>query len=251
MNTNLEFSQGVHGVSTGRSFGIIDTLHLVEVARAASLIARAGMTQAEQDALFTWFRQYLYWMKTSEKGIAESKTLNNHAVCWALQAAEFARLIGDEQTRKEVRLQYKEVFLLNQVATDGSFPRELTRTKPYSYSIFNFDVMTMLCQSLKGSGEDLFSFRLPDGRSICKCAAFLYPYLKDKSSWPYKKDIEHFDALPVRSPGLLFAGLACGEKSYLVLWQQLNPDPTDAEIIRNYPVRQPLLWLADEKRKRS
>jgi len=23
----------------------------------------------------------------------------------------------------------------------------------------------------------------------------------------------------------------------------LNPDPTDPEIIRNYPVRQPLLWF--------
>ncbi len=28
MNPNLEFSQGVHGVSTGRNYGIIDTLHL-------------------------------------------------------------------------------------------------------------------------------------------------------------------------------------------------------------------------------
>src|SRR6185437_3217203 len=38
MNTNLEFAQAVQGVSTGRSYGIIDTLHLVEVARAASLL---------------------------------------------------------------------------------------------------------------------------------------------------------------------------------------------------------------------
>lgn len=249
MNPNLEFSQGVHGVSTGRSYGIIDTLHLVEVARAASLVAPAVMTKSEQEALHFWFREYLHWMKTSEKGIAESKTLNNHAICWALQAAEFARLIGDAQTRREVSAQFKEVFLPNQVATDGSFPRELARTKPYSYSIFNFDAMAMLCQSLNDGGEDLFSFHLSDGRGICKCAAFLYPYLKNKSAWPYKKDVEHFEALPVRSPGLLLAGLACGEEAYLALWQQLNPDPTDAEIIRNYPVRQPLLWLADEKRK--
>ncbi len=251
MNPNLEFSQGVHGVSTGRSYGIIDTLHLVEVARAASLVAPLLMSKAEQQTLFVWFRDYLHWMKTSEKGIAESKTLNNHAVCWALQAAEFARLIGDEQARDEVRTQYKTVFLPNQVGLDGSFPKELARTKPYSYSIFNFDAMTMLCQSLRDKGEDLFSFHLPDDRSICKCAAFLYPYLKDKSAWPYRKDVEHFEALPVRSPGLLFAGLACGQDAYLDLWKHLNPDPADAEIIRNYPVRQPLLWLADEKKKQQ
>src|ERR1700749_2858131 len=38
MNPSLQFAQAVIGVSTGRSYGIIDTLHLVEVARAASLL---------------------------------------------------------------------------------------------------------------------------------------------------------------------------------------------------------------------
>jgi hypothetical protein len=76
MNPNLEYSQGVHGVSTGRSYGIIDTLHLVEVARAASHIAPVMLTTAEQASLRAWFSDYLHWMKTSEKGIAERDTLN-------------------------------------------------------------------------------------------------------------------------------------------------------------------------------
>jgi hypothetical protein len=244
MNTNLEYSQGVHGVSTGRSYGIIDTLHLVEVARAASLIAPAILHADEQESLKQWFREYLHWMKTSEKGIAERDALNNHAVCWALQAAEFAHLVGDAGTRAEVRTQYKQKFLPDQMALDGSFPKELARTKPYSYSIFNFDVLTTLCQSLQGDGEDMLAFTLPDGRGACKAAAFLYPYLKDKSAWPYKKDVEHFDSLPMRSPGLLFTGLVCHQQSYLDVWTRLNPDPTDPEIIRNYPIRQPLLWLS-------
>jgi hypothetical protein len=249
MNPNLEYSQGVHGVSTGRSYGIIDTLHLVEVARAASHIAPKILSAGEQAALMDWFRSYLSWMQTSEKGIAEKNTLNNHAVCWALQAAEFARLIGDQKTRDEVLTQYETVFLPNQLGQDGSFPKELVRTKPYSYSIFNFDVMAALCQSLEGVGKGpgAFAFALPDGRGICKAAAFLFPYLKDKGAWPYAKDVEHFDALPVRSPGLLFAGLKCGRPDYLDLWQRLEPDPTDPEVIRNYPVRQPLLWFSQAK----
>ena len=190
-----------------------------------------------------WFRSYLQWMKTSDKGKQERATLNNHATCWALQAAEFARFIGDSETRDEVRQQYIEVLLPNQMGADGSFPKELARTKPYSYSIFNFDAMTTLCQSLKGVGTDLLTFQLADGRGICKAAAFLYPYLKDKATWPYAKDVEHFDALPVRSPGLLFAGLACDRQPYVALWKTMDPDPTDREIIRNYPVRQPLLWV--------
>ena len=243
MNPNLEFAQGVRGVSTGRSYGIIDTLHLVEVARAASVVAPSLFSAKDDAALKEWFHSYLQWMKTSDKGKTERAAFNNHATCWALQAAEFARLVGDDEMRSEVRREYIQVLLPGQMGEDGSFPKELTRTKPYSYSIFNFDVMTMLCESLKGTGADLLRFALPDGRGICKSAAFLYPYLQDKSTWPYRKDVEHFDVLPVRSPGLLFAGLACDRREYVDLWKTMNPDPADAEIIRNYPVRQPLLWV--------
>jgi hypothetical protein len=250
MDPNLEYSQGVHGVSTGRSYGIIDTLHLVEVARAASIIAPTALTAIEQQSLHNWFSAYLYWMKTSEKGIAERDTTNNHAVCWALQAAEFARLIDDQQTREEVRTQFKALFVPGQMALDGSFPKELARTKPYSYSIFNFDSMATLCQSLQGDEPSLYSFVLPDGRGICKAAAFLYPYLLDKGTWPYKQDIEHFSSLPVRSPGLLFSGLACHHQEYLQLWTKLNPDPIDPEIIRNFPIRQPLLWVNPPSRSK-
>jgi hypothetical protein len=243
MNPNLEFSQGVHGVSTGRSYGIIDSLHLVEVARAAGMVAPAVLSAEENAALQQWFRSYLEWMKTSDKGKKERDALNNHATCWALQASEFARLIADSETRDQVYRQYTTVLLPNQLGTDGSFPQELVRTKPYSYSIFNFDIMVTLRQSLEGAGRDPLTFQLSDGRGISKAAEFIYPYLKDKSAWPYPKDVEHFDALPVRSPGLLFTGLACHQEPYLALWKTMNPDPTDPEIIRNYPIRQPLLWV--------
>jgi hypothetical protein len=243
MNPNLEFAQGVHGVSTGRSYGIIDTLHLVEVARAASFLTRKLLTPQETAALNDWFRSYLNWLKTSDMGRKERDALNNHAMCWALQASEFARLIGDDATSQQVHQQYTDILLPNQLGTDGSFPKELTRTKPYSYSIFNFDVMAGLCQSLQGAGSHLLTFQLPDGRGLCKAAHFLYPFLKDKGSWKYRKDVEHFDSLPVRSPGLLFSGIACHQQPYIALWKTLNPDPTDPEIIRNFPIRQPLLWV--------
>jgi hypothetical protein len=138
---------------------------------------------------------------------------------------------------------YREILLPDQEAEDGSFPKELARTKPYSYSIFNFDVMAGLCQSLRGPTPDATHFALADGRGLGKAAAFIYPYIEDKSAWKWAKDVEHFDALPVRSPGLLFAGLAFKEQRYLELWKRLNPDPTDKEIVRNFPIRQPLLWV--------
>jgi hypothetical protein len=150
---------------------------------------------------------------------------------------------GNDAARTGVYRLFQETLLPDQMAADGSFPKELARTKPYSYSIFNFDVMTGLCQSLKGLMPDPPTFKLPDGRGLSKAAEFLYPYLKDKRAWKWAKDVEHFDALPVRSPGLLFAGIAFHQQNYIDLWKTLNPDPTDKEIIRNYPIRQPLLWV--------
>jgi len=89
--------------------------------------------------------------------------------------------------------------------------------------------MAMLCRSLQNDGASLFTFTLPDGRGICKAAAFLYPYLLNKSAWPYKKDVEHFESLPVRSPGLLFTGptiSSCGPPSTPTL-----PTPRSSETI--------------------
>ncbi|HXS13506.1 MAG TPA: alginate lyase family protein [Acidobacteriaceae bacterium] len=268
MNPNLQYSQGYPGGPTGRSYGIIDTLHLVEPARSAGFLKDA-LGSANFAAVQQWFREYLNWMKTSAPGIKERDATNNHAIAWALQAAEFARLAGDNLTRNEVRTRFETVQLPAQEAANGSFPRELARTKPYGYSIFQFDCATTLGWSLglltghapsTAAGGNTRS--LADSvfhpaasatgvnndatarDSLCRAAAFLYPFLDDKSKWPYAHDIQHWESWPVRSPGLLFCGLACHHPDYIALWRRLDPDPADPEIIRNYPIRQPLVWVA-------
>ena len=241
MNPSLQYSQGVrNGGATGRSYGIIDTLHLVEVARAAGFV-REVMRADEYAGVQAWFREYTAWMKTSEPGVKERDATNNHGICWGLQVAEFARLVGDEATRNEVKDRWVKVQLPMQMAPDGGFPRELARTKPYGYSIFNFDVASALCWSL--GGAEFERFALPDGRGMCKAAEFLEPYLADKAKWPYAHDVQHWESWPVRSPGLLFCGMACAKPEYVALWKTLDADPTDPEIIRNFPVRQPVLWV--------
>ena len=254
MTPNLQFAQGFHGGPTGRSYGIIDTLHLVEVARAAPFL-HDFLSAAEFTAVRAWFGEYLGWMQASDPGKKERDATNNHGIAWALQAAEFARLSGNDAARSEVRERFRNVQLPMQMAADGGFPRELARTKPYGYSIFTFDCAAMLCQSLQtplradSAGvagppqPSEIGFSLADGRGVCLAAKFLYPYLRDKSSWPYKHDVEHWESWPVRSPGLLFCGLDCAKPEYIDLWRKLDPDPTDPEVIRNFPVRQPILWI--------
>ena len=182
-------------------------------------------------------------MITSKNGKEEAAAKNNHSVAFWLQAAVFASFTGDESRLEECRKKFKEVFLPNQMAPDGSFPLELKRTKPYAYSIFQLDNMTTLCRVLSTPQENLWNFELPDGRSIRKAVAYLEPYLADKTSWPLKPDVMAWEGWPTRQSSLLFAGIAYNEPKYLDLWMKLHPDPNNEEIQRNIAITQPILWL--------
>ena len=240
MNPNLEYAQAIHGRYTGRGTGIIDTLHLVEVARAAGQL---DLARADLDGVKQWFAAYVEWMATSRNGIDERNAKNNHGTCWAAQVAAFSRLTGNADRLAYCRERYKTVLIPNQEAPDGSFPLELRRTKPYGYSLFNLDAMAILVQTLAGREDDLWKWELPDGRGIARAVASMYPYIADKGKWPKPPDVMYFDQWPVRQPCLLFAGLALDKPEYVALWRRLDPDPKVEEVIRNFPVRQPLLWV--------
>ncbi|PYP53264.1 MAG: alginate lyase [Gemmatimonadetes bacterium] len=238
MNPSLLYAQAIKGRATGRGTGLIDTIHLVEVARAAWVLERLGYRDEALSGTKQWFQQYLHWMTTHPYGNDERTSGNNHAAAWALQVAEFAHLVGDAQQLARMRRFFEDTLVAGQMAADGSFPRELARTKPYGYSLFQLDVMGTLAWVL-----DAWTFTTPDGRGMRRALAFMYPFIKDKRTWPKPPDVMYFDAWPVRDPALLFGGLALHEPRYVDLWKTLNPDPSADEVIRNYPIRQPLLWL--------
>jgi hypothetical protein len=235
MNPNLEYAQAIHGRFTGRGTGIIDTLHLVEVARATS---RVGLAAADVEGVRKWFAAYVQWMTTHPYGIAERDAVNNHGTCWVAQVAAFCELTGNAELTAYCRNRFQTVLIPNQEGPDGSFPQELRRTKPYGYSIFNLDAMGIIAQIL-----GLWKWQLPDGRGMARAMEYMYPYMLDKKKWPLPPDVMYDKEWPVRQPCLLFAGLALAKPEYLALWRKLDPDPTVEEVLRNFPVRQPLLWV--------
>jgi hypothetical protein len=244
MNPNLLYAQAIKGRFTGRGIGIIDTLHLIEPARSAQLLEKAGLLKGDDlAATKKWFADYVTWMTTHKYGLDEMNAQNNHGTCWVAQVAAFASFTGDEEKLEMCRKRYKEVLLPKQMADDGSFPLELKRTKPYGYSLFNADAMATVCQILSTKHDDLWQFSTPDGKSMRKGVAWIYPYIADKSKWPGKQDVMYWDQWPVRSPVLLFGGLAYDEQKYLDTWKTLEANPTNDEVLRNVPLREPVLWV--------
>lgn len=244
MVPHLKYAQAIPGRCTGRGLGIIDTLHLAEAALAVIRLDRLETLNIElKKSLERWFSEYLEWLISSEHGLSEKSQKNNHSTCWYLQVAAFALLTDNRVVIEMCRNDYINILLSGQMASDGSFPLELERTKPYCYAIFNLEVMTALCQLLSDDNNNLFEAVTVDGLSIHDGIEFMYPYLFNKSSWPYVRDIMHWESWPNKQPCLLFSGLAYNEQKYLDLWNKMSVKERDFEAWRNTPVKNPELWF--------
>ena len=242
MNPNLEYAQAISGVNKGRGIGIIDTVHLVEVARAADLMESA-LGKINNFAVQEWFAEYLQWMTTSKNGAEERDAKNNHGSCWVMQVAEFSSYTRNTKWMDWCRNRFRTVLVPDQIAPDGKLPLELARTKPYSYALFDMDILSTICQILSKPGDSLWAFSTPDGRGMKNAIEYMYPFILDKKKWPLKPDVEYFEDLPVRQPSLLFGGLAYDRPEWIALWKKLDADPKVGEIVRNFPIRQPVLWV--------
>lgn len=246
MLPNLCYAQAIKGVATGRGIGIIDTIHLIEVAQSLLVLHRAGVLHADvYEGTRQWFADYLQWLLNHPYGRTEMHAANNHGTCWALQAAVFARYAGNPFVTSLCLNRFQTILMPQQMASDGSFPMELKRTKPFAYSLFNLDAMSALAEVLTDSIDNEWQFTLADGRNMRLAIDFMYPFIVDKSQWKYGKDVMYWREWPVAQPSLLFAWLQYGDQRYFDLWRRLDHFPTNAETVRNLPVRNPLIWITD------
>jgi len=244
MNPSLLYAQAIKGRFTGRGIGIIDTIQLMEVVQG--LMAMSHETSKDKDVapnIREWFVEYLQWLTSHKYGKDEMNATNNHGTCWVMQVSVFAKFVGDTKLMEFCRDRYKNVLLPNQMAVNGSFPQELRRTKPFGYSIFNLDAMSTICQTLSTQHDNLWTYQTSDGKSIRNGIEFLYPFVADKNKWPYAKDVMYWDNWPVAQPFLIFGANAYNNTKWFETWKQLDHAPTVEEVIRNLPVRHPLIWI--------
>ena len=244
MNPSLLYAQAIKGKVTGRGIGIIDTIHLMEVVQALRIMEKAGAIPASDlQAFRNWFSTYLQWLTTHPYGKAEMNAANNHGTCWVMQVAAFARFVNNREWTDFCINRYKTVLLPAQMAANGSFPLELKRTKPYGYSLFNLDAMSTICQLLSTPENNLWKYTPDNNRNMSAGIAFLYPYVKDKNTWPYAHDVMYWDNWPVAQPFLVFGAAAFHNTDYYRLWLSLDHDPKEEEVLRNLPVRNPVIWF--------
>src|SRR5262249_28754145 len=145
MNPNLNFGQGIPGITTGRGTGIIDSQVLTDVVDAAGLLAASkNWTPADEKGMKKWFADYLSCLQQRPIGKDDAKAANNHGHFYDVQVADFALFTGKTELARDIIQQAKEKRLPRQVMPDGSQPLEAARTRGFSYTLFNLEGLMKL-----------------------------------------------------------------------------------------------------------
>jgi hypothetical protein len=234
---------------TGAPEGIVEAVHLAEVAQSIAFLSSSkSLSATDLAAIQRWFATYLDWLNTSRMAGLARDQKNHHGTSWLLQAAACARLnTVDDAPLTALRHFYKSTTIRAQIVSDGVFPRELSTPNPYRNSLFNLDMFAAICVLLSTRFESVWDYELQDGPGMRIVIARFFPFMKDRGAWPFEADRAHFNDLPLRRPSLLFAARAYNRPEYADLWKTLPPDTTISELQRTFPIRQPLLWVTRPK----
>lgn len=244
MNPSLLYAQAIKGKATGRGIGVIDMIQMIEIAQGIRVMQQAKCVNiTDLGKIKDWFSQYLTWVTTHQYGIDEREAKNNHGTCWVMQVAVFAKLTDNKTLIDYCKNRYKTVLLPNQMAENGSFPLELARTKPYGYALFNLDAMTTICHVLSEKQDNLWNYISPNGRTVKMGIQFMHLFIADKTKWTFPKDVMYWDEWPVAHPALFFGFQHDKNPDWLKTWKRLEHFPLTEEVIRNLPIRNPLIWV--------
>ena len=225
MNPHLLYAQAIKGINTGRGIGIIDAIELIEVANSCRYLESHGLIDKQAlTAYKSWFESFADWMTTHPYGIDEKNNNNNHSTWWGAQLAAYALFTNREDLLQISQEQFVSQLQI-QMDSTGGFPDELTRTKPYHYTIYNLEAWTTFTLLASSNKFKLSKHTSPHG-SIQKAIDFLIPYLTKQKTWPYTTALEkevHFQA----EEFLLMAYWIYNDHKYLDLFKTL---PTNKHI---------------------
>ena len=188
MNPNLNFAQGIPGKNTGRGIGIIEFAGISNIITSIEILEFNNQmdTQTSKE-LRLWFTEYLNWLQTSDNGIFEKNTKNNHGTYYDIQIVSILLFLNRDVEAKDVLESVKKKRIAPQIKPTGEQPHELARTKSLSYSTMYLSGFTKLAFLGGKVNVDLWNYEAENGASIIKAFEFLKPYAEGKKEWNYQQ----------------------------------------------------------------
>ena len=199
MNPHLNYGQSVPGKETGRGWGLIDTRGFMIMPDVLKLLEKCPTwTVKDREGMKAWWTAYGNWMQISKIGLQEKKAPNNHGAAYDVQLSAVLMMAEKEGDAKKVLGESLAARLDAHITPEGKQPRELARTKSWSYSCFNLKNICKGAVMARSLGIDLWSHEGEGGRgSLRKAMLYLVPFLKNPDGWP-EKQITKFDSKEAR-----------------------------------------------------
>ena len=186
MNPHMRYAQVRfgHNKDEGTGYGIIELKDLYFFLDAVRLIERTGaLDERDRRAFRSWLGSYCEWLNTAPAAVMEFRSNNNHGVFYDLQRASIAAFLGDSAMLARIGLYAKE-RLADQIATDGSLPREMSRTRPWHYAMFTLQGWTSLARLLSSVGDNLWQHRAAEGQGLTTALRWLAANFDKQSTTP-------------------------------------------------------------------
>lgn len=211
MNPNMNYAQFVPGVCRGRGIGLIDCAVSYNFFNAMALLEAMGnISEDVISGVRAWYNEFLDWMLTSEIGLEEDMSPNNHGNWYDAQVIATAMYLGRKTLAKRTLNLNYERRLLKQIEPNGAMPLELARTRGMGYSIYNLNAIFNIANMSRIAPCDIDYWRVERGEGdiAIKCAVdYLIPYILDFSTFPYKQ-ITEFKAEGNSEVAKIFATMA-------------------------------------------
>jgi hypothetical protein len=220
MNPHLEYGQAIPGVNTGRGIGLIETIALMGIADAASLLQGSGSwTASDHTALQKWYSQFLNWMLTSKNGMDEHAAKNNHGTWYYAQVIDFSLFTNDIDKAKQL-VQESKVRLDSQLTKEGKQPLELERTDALGYSTMNLRGWFTVATLAEKAGVDLWIWQTSKWADLRTAFDWLVPYALGEKKWEYQQ-INKYNKNEIY-PLLLQASSAFKDQKYFRVAKDLD-----------------------------
>ncbi len=184
MNPNLNHAQCRPGHNDGSKSGILDGRLMIRAMEGSLLISGSSeLSDTERKRLKAWAKEYFEWLTSNEMALQEARSKNNHGSYYDAQAIYFALYSGNREAATQIAQKFAQNRIFSQIEPDGSMPKEIARTRPLFYSIYNLHAMFLVAYLAEKVDVDIW--KTNDSNSRLRAGLdYLAPYTDPKKPWP-------------------------------------------------------------------
>lgn len=219
MNPNLNHAQCRPGHNKGTKSGVLDGRLMIRALEGSLLISGSNeLSKTETKGLKAWAYEYFVWLSTNKMALQEAASKNNHGTYYDAQVMYFALYSENYEAAKKIALQFIRKRVFTQIQEDGSMPKEIARTRPLFYSIFNLHAMFLVAHLAEQVNVDIWNGN--EKRSRLQIALdYLVPYADPKNRWPQPTtgEVNSLDMLAI----LQMADRAYPDENYMQFAEKL------------------------------